>query len=397
MRLLISATIFCAAFLTACAATDKNTNDSASTETASPSWQGRMQQLNVTISDLIPYVFDDRQFYDPKNFSVIEEKTKAFASLAHGLDQTKKGAVAPPSSDPALAFFSTQFQSDLQRAQESLTADHRGYAQSVLKTSISYCVSCHTRTDSGPKYNFQTDDGFVKKLRPLDRAKYYTAVRQYESALKEYLGILENPAIGRERPFDVERAARGALAISVRVNKDPKTSKRIAEDVIKRSTTPLFVKSDAESWVKAINEWQTDSAKLPSTEAGFVSRIKSLINKANSQQRYSADMRGDIYYLLATSLVHDYFQKFPNPKNPAEMFYLAGMSYQALRELGFWTIHEMYFERCIRQAPHSPLARTCYEQFEQSVLLGYSGSGGLFLPAAVGKQLLDLRALATAK
>lgn len=380
-----------------CSSSNKASDSAGGSSGSAESWQGGMQKLNATVSDLIPYVFDDRQFNDPKNYDVIEERTKDLAVLAHKLDQSKEGAVVPPSADPALVFFANQFQGDLTRAYESLLSDHRSYAQSVLKTSISYCVSCHTRGDTGPKFNFQTNSQFVTKLRPLERAKFFTATRQFDSAMKEYLGLLENPSTGRERPFDIERAARGALAISVRVNKDPKTSKRIATDVANRSSTPLFVRSDAETWVKAISEWESDRSPAPQTEAAFLSRTRGLIRRAESQQRYSADMRGDIYYLRATGLVHDYFQRFPQGKDSAEMFYLAGMSYQALRELGFWTIHEMYFERCIRQSPHTKLARQCYEQFEQSVLLGYSGSAGLFLPAGVGKQLEELRTLSTLK
>lgn len=386
------------AILIGCSSSNRESQPSGSAE-AKPSetWQGKMQSLNATVSELIPYVFDDRQFNDPKNYEKIEEKTKALAGLAHGIDPSQKGSAAAPNQDPAIGFFANQFQGDLARAYESLKSDHRSYAQSVLKTSISYCVSCHTRTDSGPKFNFQTDGSFSAKLRPMDRAKFFTATRNYEGALKEYLGILENPSLGRERPFDIERAARGALAISVRVNKDPKTSRRIAQDVMKRDSTPLFVKSDAESWLKAISEWESDRTGTASTEPGYLQRVRSLLKRAEKEQRYSADMRGDIYYLRATGLVHDYFQQFPKGKSAAEMFYLAGLSYQALRELGFWTIHEMYFEQCIRQAPHTRLARDCYEQFEQSVLLGYSGSAGLFLPASVGKQLQELRALTTLK
>ena len=65
--------------------------------------------------------------------------------------------------------------------------------------------------------------------------------------------------------------------------------------------------------------------------------------------------------------------------------------------MGFWSLHEMYYERCVRDGAHRPIARMCYEKLEQSLLLGYSGSAGVFLPLSVMKQLKELRELTTVK
>ncbi len=374
----------------ACAQTAKKETPKDNESVSEASWNSRMGDLRITLSQLGPFLFDDKKFNDPANFEAIKTQTKKLGELAHTLDQSQKDKVVAPSSDPALAYLAAQFKENIKRAYESLDVNHRDYARSVLKTSLSYCVSCHTRSDVGPKFPLFDNPPFVAELRPMEQASYYVATRQYEPALKKYMDILQDPQTGKLRPFDIERAARSAMAIAVRVDHNPAEALRIAKYVIQKPETPLFVKNDALTWIEAIEFWKAQGKAAPATENEFVKRIKNLLSKAASVQRYRADTKGDIYYLQATSMIHDFFNRFEKSKNVAEILYLAGQSYEPLQELGFWSLHEMYYEQCVRQSAHTPIARKCYTSLEQSVLLGYSGSAGIFVPLSVQRQLKEL-------
>jgi hypothetical protein len=74
-----------------------------------------------------------------------------------------------------------------------------------------------------------------------------------------------------------------------------------------------------------------------------------------------------------------------------EALYLIGESYSPLQELGLWNLQEQYFQACIFEAPHSNLAEKCYERFEESVTVGYSGSSGTHIPTAIKRQLNQLK------
>lgn len=384
--------------LVACAQTAKNesnVNEPSAPEQAT--WSSRMGEFRTTLAQLGPYLYDDKKFNSPSNFEVIKKHTKKLGELAHSIDQSKKDKVAAPSTDPVLAYFATQFKENINRAYESLEVDHREYARSVLRTSLSYCISCHTRSDVGPKFPLFDNPPFVAELRPMEQASYYVATRQYEAALKKYMDILQDPKAGKQRPFDIEKAARSALAIAVRVDHNPEEALKIAKYVYQKAETPLFVKNDSMTWMDSIEDWKKQSKTLPAAESAFVAKIKGLLKKAESVQRYRADMKGDIYYLQATTLIHDYFNRYEKPKYLAEVLYLAGQAYEPLQELGFWSLHEMYYEQCVRAAPHTSLARKCYENLEQSVFLGYSGSAGIFVPLSVQKQLKELYELTLLK
>jgi hypothetical protein len=60
-------------------------------------------------------------------------------------------------------------------------------------------------------------------------------------------------------------------------------------------------------------------------------------------------------------------------------------------------MHELYYEACVRELPHSSLAKRCYERYEQSVYVGYTGSGGTNIPDELQVILSELKKLASVK
>ncbi len=52
------------------------------------------------------------------------------------------------------------------------------------------------------------------------------------------------------------------------------------------------------------------------------------------------------------------------------------------------------FVACIDKAPHTVIALNCYQEYEQAMTLGYSGSGGTRIPKVVREELARLKAKA---
>jgi hypothetical protein len=59
---------------------------------------------------------------------------------------------------------------------------------------------------------------------------------------------------------------------------------------------------------------------------------------------------------------------------------MAGMCYDVLRSFHIGEIHEIYYERCVQDNPHTPLSEACFHRYEQAVYEGFTGSGGARLP-----------------
>jgi len=74
---------------------------------------------------------------------------------------------------------------------------------------------------------------------------------------------------------------------------------------------------------------------------------------------------------------------------------MLGQAYDVLPDLGAWNIlPDIYYEACIRERPRSALARQCFKNYERNIVIGFSGSGGTYIPNSERKKLRALKKLA---
>jgi hypothetical protein len=185
--------------------------------------------------------------------------------------------------------------------------------------------------------------------------------------------------------------------VSVRVKKNPAVAMEIASAVIAAPTTPEFTKQNARKWKESIAAWQAEPEHKTNTEEGLYLEMKRILQQARDSQKYPADRSAEVLYLRTTALAHDLLTEFPNGSHKAEALLIAGLSYEILSDPIMWPMHEIYFETCIRTAPHSTIAGECFRHFEESIFVGWSGSGGTFIPDEVQARMNELKALAAEK
>lgn len=343
-------------------------------------WRDTMKQIAKTLGEAVPYLFTS-PVSDQKKLA---EKVHKLTEITKKIDLKEIHSVKFPDDDPALPYIAQMFRSDLVRAESALEAGHVTYAQGVLKSSMNYCLACHTRHEAGTQ--FPLLDAFkepLKKASWIERIEIEAATRQYDPVMASVMAQLKEPIAPDMSSLDLERGARIALSILVRIKKDPVRAQLLARAMHDSSKSTVSMKEAATQWQKDIREWQKDQDK----KAGGLNEAKRLIGAGR-------DANAEVRNLRATVVLHDFIQTKPDEKDTAEALFLLGRSYRNLGEIGLWNIHELYFAACIDKLPHSKQAESCFRDYEESVVLGYSGSSGVHLPKAVRDQISDMRAKA---
>lgn len=346
-------------------------------------WRDTMKQIAKALGETVPYLFSS-PVTDQKKLA---EKVHNLTEITKKINLKDIHSVKYPDDDPALPYIADMFRSYLVRAENALQSGHVEYAQGVLKSSMNYCLACHTRHEAGTQ--FPLLDAFkepLKKASWIERIEIEAATRQYDPVLAAVMAQLKEPNVPNMSSLDLERGARIALSILVRIKKDPVRSQLLAKAMEDSNKSTVSMKEAARQWQKDIREWQKDGGNK---EAGL-KEAKRLIGSSREQN-------SEVRNLRATVVLHDFMQTKPDDKSTAEALSLLGQSYRNLGEIGLWNIHELYFAACIDKVPHSALAESCFRDYEESVILGYSGSSGVHLPKAVRDQLSGLRAKAKAK
>ena len=358
-------------------------------------WNGKMAALMSALAELAPSLFTDDTKANAKADAQFAEQLKRVVEISRDIDQNKSHPVtAAPDDDPGLVVLSQLFREDLERAVATLEPGGRtDYAKSVVRTSVSYCVACHTRGNGGPQFPLiKAFESGLKSASWLEKLSFKAATRQYDEALADVMRQLDSGESVGSGVFELERGVRIALMIAIRVKANPERAILLAEAVLKSKTAPDSLKFNARTWLKDTRAWQAEPKRNLKTDVDLLRAARSLLSAPEDLDGVRTG-GSEVRHLRASQLMHDLLRLYPKSDAIAEALYLIGSSYDVLGDLGFWSLGETYFQACIRRAPHTEMSERCFDRYENSIILGYTGSRGTVIPSAVRTHLNGLKEL----
>lgn len=353
------------------------------------SWASQMQKMSKNLERLMPYVFSREEFSDSKNRNQVKELVTDYSrSVQHVPEHMGKKILG---DDPLVKYYLDNLKDGGQQGLRAFNEGHLDYSRNILKDSMGACFNCHTTTQLGPENTFSTsrlDSSF--RIYPTEKADYYVATRQYDQAIRVLEGVLERPDTSAEQPHEQMLAMKKYLALMVRVRKEPTRAGDTIAKYLKNGNPPYFVATEAEAWVKSLRRWASEKRKQPKP----LQKAKDLMKQAARAQ--SAYHAGYVENLRVTALLHEALKDTKKPLEKADIYRMLGDSYDIVSDLGMWDLPEAYYEACVRTAPKSKVAQACYRNYERAIVMGFSGSAGVFIPAEERSKMRDLKDIAQA-
>lgn|GEM_PF-6530736 len=357
-----------------------------------PGWSQRMRNMKASLEKVVGGLIG-YQGAAAEDASRAKERAleQQIALESAKLSRSAHGMAGQQNLDPALKVLAQNLERDLEHGATMWKQGHRAYARNVLLQSTALCMACHTR-HAGPSAPASLEP--VKNADPLVKATYFAAVRDFDQALDAVRKGISDPALRLSRSTEWERFVRQGLQISVRYKQSPEEGIKLLDQVLAIQDLPVLFKEDVESWKRQLKKWEQEAPRVARTEQGQWAEALRLSDELEKARKFPADRGGEIEALRLSAVLHGFLEQFPGSSHLADALYFQGVAYEALRPAALWNVSESFWSACIRQAPHSAIARRCYRSLEDSVLLGWTGTGGLLLPDAVRARLKDYSELA---
>jgi hypothetical protein len=96
----------------------------------------------------------------------------------------------------------------------------------------------------------------------------------------------------------------------------------------------------------------------------------------------------DITLLVASGVLSKYITDNPLSPQAPEILYWLSLAERRLSSTYFFSLSDLYLKDCITLYPKSPYAKKCYQEYEDNITFGFSGSKGTDIPIEE-KQELD--------
>ncbi|MCS6837655.1 MAG: hypothetical protein NZ480_02315 [Bdellovibrionaceae bacterium] len=350
-----------------------------------------MFHLKSELDELLPFILNPKEFHKTTQVQKLSEKLANLRKISQQVSHEP----AIQAQDPVLKFLSQGFQDEINRSYEAFQMGHREYARISLLNVSAFCIECHTRTQSGPSLHFGVAKEVWASMRPIDQLDYLVATRQFDEARKLAEKIVKEGLTSQTNVFDLDRAVRLGLLVTVRYDQNPDHALALVNALLSSKSLPFYLKASALSWKNHIHRWKLEggSAVAPKDPLALARSLANRMSSANTQDRYFEIEMMRIQALLNPYITHTNLSR----DQLGEALYLLGSSYEVTKDLATWSLHENYYEACIRQVPNSAWAKRCYEAYEKSIYAGYTGSRGTFIPPEVESKLKELKKLTTSK
>lgn len=348
------------------------------------SWSGSMQDLSKELVDILPYIYSHKDFHDKKNHKKIKLSISKFVQAGHKVspEQGKKFF----GDDPIIEYSLRQLNNDMELAYNSFESGKHEFANDVLRQSLQTCFQCHTRANVGPQFKKLKLNFSGLRMSPLEKADVHVALRQYDKALELLNSEIISPASYYERPFAIEKAVEKYLALMVRVKKDFPTAITALDRFVDRDGLPVYLVDKAKAWRKSLVYWNNKT--LNKKDLG------KLLARSKQMQGEVSYQAGFVENLIASNLIHELIAQTKKPIEKAQYYHQMGEIYESLIDLGFWSLPESYYEACVREVPKTTTAKKCFRDYERNILMGFSGSAGVFIPEDEQQKIKELRSVA---
>ena len=353
-------------------------------------WHNKMHGMANTLTQLMPLTVSQRVFDAPKNADAIKQEMGNLKKIAHSVDLTQH----KPNHDPAMNLMAQRLVENVDEAVLQLEQGNRKYARQLIQGSTNHCISCHTRTDDGRSNMKLSSLANISSLSQVEQVDFLIALRDYDQALKVFEKMVNSPDAQIQHPYEIELAAKKALAIAIRVKRDPKQAGELVSRIIEAQWAPVYLRLNALVWKASINSWKEETALKKTNEQTQFLMAKELLRRGwNANANSPLGQAGLVFFLRASTILHELSGKSQKQPLYGEYLYYSGLAAEALRDTNLWTLQDAYYEACIRFSPRSTLAKKCYLRLETLQFSAYSAEDGTRLPHSVQRRLIELRDL----
>jgi hypothetical protein len=95
--------------------------------------------------------------------------------------------------------------------------------------------------------------------------------------------------------------------------------------------------------------------------------------------------------LTVSGILYEYLQASPKSKIKPEILYWLALCDRNISNNFFYSLADLYLKECMYSFASSPIAKKCFKDYETNLIISYSGTSGVNLPADVSKELKTLR------
>ncbi len=350
-----------------------------------------MNKVYESFLSVMPYVYSDKEVTKknlPEVLSHLGNLEKAFSEAGH----TK--FLNMPGFKSNLDSVTTH----LRETTDAFNANNILLAKPRLEALTMLCMNCHGQLGKDTAKN-SFGDSLYKVSRErfssdLEYANYLFLIRRHSEAQSYYEKELELILSQKNKKNlsaqtnlkRMKEAFRKVLALNLKINFTPNNA---IEQLNKYKRNPALsstVKKEIDSWLKGIDKVKAVDLEKYKIAKNF---IEEFLNPLEKEKIYTG--LEDMTLLMASGFLTKYMSDKAQSDERAEILYWQALAERRLSNSYFYSLPDLYLKECITKFPKTDFAKKCFDEYQEALSFGYTGSSGTEIPDGEKKELERLK------
>lgn len=355
---------------------------------ASKSTVQLMHQLLEELTALKKFMISEKEFEDPKNSTEIALHLKNFAKIA------KDAGHNPVLNKPNFKFSRQILENHIAEIERINRIGIKSYARWQLASTVSVCMSCHTQSPASSVV-FKDFNNFKTFSSELDQAEFLFATQSYDKAMDIYNKIIAGYPKNNFNTHEIETALERQLTYFSRIKRQPEQAISLLKMHQKNKELPEYLQRNMAAWIAQFEKWESTPFIDPksATDKQIVDFAKKNIETKWTTKAMDASNPQLVTYLRISGILYEFLQTYPHSKYIPDILYWLAICERSIENTFLYSLADLYLRECITQYPKAPIARKCYKEFKDQIILGYTGSRGTDIPPEVKRDLDELKKL----
>jgi hypothetical protein len=358
-----------------------------------------MNEAYESYLKLIPYIYSEEKSFENLSkkdtdeiISKLDTLSKVFKNAKH-VDYLK-GVGFRPTLD--------SINNHLEDTIIAFKGKNKFFAKERLKAIGSLCVSCHSGLSDRVSENAFGDALSKIEKKSFDSdysyANYLYLVRRFSDAKSFYQqSIRFNIKKIKENSGDIvtinkelKNSLLKVISIYTKVALNPSEALRFLKSIDSDLKIVPTLYTSSSRYKKSLEIWKHFEVKGVKDINAFIKNYLEPLEQ-NSDKILNGDE--DITLLISSGVLSKYLNDHMKSDETPAILYWLSIAERRLSSGYFFSLSDLYLKECIKSYSSSPFAKKCYDEYENQIKAGFSGSSGTDIPEEEKVELAKLKAI----
>jgi hypothetical protein len=347
-----------------------------------------MDQLMEQVFVLKPLIASKSSFNDPTNAPQISDALRNMVSLSRQVNHEER--IRKTGFQVSGAILTQQ----LEEVETVFDMGNKDYALASLKSTLGVCMSCHTQLPA-VSTKFTTENQTRVLADPFEEAEFLFLIRNFDTAMKLYGELIQGYPLNQVQPNDLEIALYREIYYYVRVARDMKGLSIALRGNSENQRLPERLQNQIKGFVAAVDAVKNE--KYP-----YFTDVQGADLRSYAQAQLVEEVGGHfsldspekvIAELKRSSVLYEYLDANPQTPLKPDIFYWLSFGERRYLYPSLHSLPGLYLKQCVLDYPQSPVAKKCFAEYEDIIIVLFTGSGGTHIPDDFTQELTMMRNL----